>query len=122
MKAHAPTIVLGLFLLAGTVIGFASFFPALNLAGPANRSMAQVVGVMAGVAPNVFNTTAEQLHQKELSLDARQQALDAETAMNARQTNTAMYLAVWLGFVTVLVIANFALDIWRKRASDAHAA
>lgn len=93
----------------------------------AAQNIAGVVGMTVGVAPNEANTLAQQLHDKELTLTSREQALDAreqdvralivaETAKSDRNT-IILIIGVTL-FLAALIGANFYLDYKRRETKE----
>ena len=81
------------------------------------------VGVTVGVAPNPFNTLAQQLKEKELALADREKELQQEEAAFgkkidkklATQNKIFLYLLIVGGILALLVLLNFYLDYRRRR-------
>lgn len=80
------------------------------------------VGVVAGVAPNPYNTLNEQLDQKAAAINSEQAYLNQEQAALASSTAEAnsfssdplqWYLTAAVAALMVLILLNFYFD-WRR--------
>lgn len=85
------------------------------------RLLGSAVGVSAGVAPNEYNTLAQQLREKQEALAltesdlARREAAvrEAATRNQLNSDRQMMYLLFLTGGLFVAVIVNFYFDIRR---------
>lgn len=76
------------------------------------------VGVTVGVAPNPFNTLAQQLKEKEFALADREKELQQEEAALgekidkkfATQNKNFLYLLTIGGILVTLILFNFYFD------------
>ena len=75
------------------------------------------VGVTVAIAPNPYNTLAEQLKQKEIALQEREQTIqeaESEAQIKSQKGDrTLSYLLGVGGILLILILANFYLD-WRR--------
>jgi len=103
--------------------GFAFLLTVPSYAGLLDtvRSLTAQVGVAVGVMPNDINTLADELHQKQIALDVREQAIaERESQVNKQVVDDpfARYAVVLTTCLIVLIIANIWLDRREKRPTD----
>lgn len=110
------------------LIGAATFFFGLaffsatpgSLATNAQDTLA-AVGVSVGVAPNQYNTVAQQLSDKSAQLDAQQAQIDAERSAQSRGDRLGFYSLCISAALFLLVAVNFYFDV-RRRSGGARTA
>lgn len=80
---------------------------------------ANLVGLGAFVEPNPYNTTAQQLAQREGELDEWERSL-AEREARQREASRKLYdiLAVAVGAIGALLALNYYMDWKHRRRSD----
>ncbi len=122
-KKKKSLINVNMIALAVAVPLFAyAFFlvPPMTLAHDMRATLtATAVGATAGVDPNPINTLAQQLKEKETSLDQREQVLSQiEERIVAKNSSNNMIAFMSLGgslLLFLLVGLNFYLDTKRHR-------
>ena len=134
MADHVPNTTAFRFRYATLILAIVIFgqieLPHVSLshvAALAYQNLASIASINAGVAPNEYNTLAEQFSEKdkqltdrEKELIAREKALDekyqAEIAANRR---TTLYTIGGATLVLILLIlANFYFDIKREEERE----
>ncbi len=86
----------------------------------ASKSVAQVIGVGASVAPNEYNTITAELARRAAELDAREREIDAR----ALDTSTSFELREYilsgiLILLLCLIVLNYLFDYLRARRTFA---
>ena len=116
------TVLLLIILLSAFSL-FLAVAPGRTLPFP--ELLAQV-GVVVGVAPNPYNTLAEQLDQEKIQLDQQSSTLRMEEAAFEQSIAAAdagspaiWYLAGAIALVALLVLMNFYFDLRRSHTAPA---
>lgn len=123
MNIRTRYINAGLLSAAVLLLGYAALnsTPA-SLARGAKDTLADV-SLTVGVAPNPYNTEAEQLADKQQQLNQEQATLTAEQTSAAQTQSTTdrwgFYSLCVSGALFVLVALNFYLDMRRRRQAPA---
>jgi len=84
------------------------------------------IGINVGVAPNQYNTLAQQLEEKEEALNAREQELKSRIAAIERESSALSgsdaqsygYFAFGGASLFLLILLNFFLDYHARRRAE----
>ncbi len=113
---HKNTLRLGAILIAFPVFAFSLITVPLQPAFTDTGGLLAnaVVGVFAGVEANPYNTKAQQLLEKENELNAREAALQENTAASSTLEDWYGRAALAVSFLVLLLVAlNFYFDLRR---------
>ena len=106
-------------MLAAVLFGFAVITSTPSSLVQHTRELFAAVGVTIAVAPNPYNTVAQQLSAKETQLTQREAQLSAQEDATARSQTTSsdrygFYSVCMSSVLVVLVGLNFYFDIRRR--------
>ena len=81
--------------------------------------LSSTIGVSVSIAPNPFNTAAEQLQEKERALSVKENDLKQKEEQTVKEKSGLerfnIYLLAGGGFLLGLILFNFYLDFRRKK-------
>jgi TRAP-type C4-dicarboxylate transport system permease small subunit len=97
-------------------------FPATaDIANIAERHVASVVGISAGVAPNEINQLTTRITELETELEAKERviAMNITATQNKGSFDTStFYLSVAVFILLLLITFNYILDYFRSRSGQ----
>lgn len=112
---YRKTLAIIFLVVLALFVGQAVFSKSPALLG---RYLLAQIGFQASTPPNQFNTLAQQLKNKELTLAEKEKVLTQQEALlkarSEEEAKTRKYLFLGGGMLLALILLNFCMD-WRKR-------
>lgn len=112
---YRKTLAIIFLVVLALFVGQAVFSKSPALLG---RYLLAQVGLNTSAPPNQFNTLAQQLKNKELTLSEKEKILTQQEALlkarSEEEAKTRRCLLYGGGVLLVLILLNFCMD-WRKR-------